>query len=59
MDILSLFDIILDYCKTHEDYSLLKKEIDTIEFYANSIDIRFKDDSVWYVYDGQLYKYEK
>lgn len=56
MDILSLFDIILDYCKNHEDYSLLKKEIDTIEFYANSIDIRFKDDSVWYVYDGQLYK---
>lgn len=56
MDILSLFDIILDYCKTHEDYSLLKKEISTIEFYANSIDICFKDDSVWYVYDGQLYK---
>lgn len=55
MDILSLFDIILDYCKTHEDYSLLNKEIDTIDM-AYNIDICFKDGSVWYVYNDQLYK---
>ena len=57
MDILSLFDIIMDYCKDHEDYSLLKKEIDTINVGYN-IDICFEDGSVWYIYDGQLYKYE-
>ena len=57
MDILSLFSIILDYCKTHNDYSLLNKEIDTINTGYN-IDICFKDGSIRYVYNDQLYKYE-
>jgi len=57
MNILDLFNIILGYCKTNEDYSLLYKEIETIDVGYN-IDIRFEDGSVWYIYDGQLYKYE-